>query len=277
MSRLTIFSVCIFFFYSLALVSAENSTETEIVELFSEGKRLFRQALELSVENPEDSSKTFLSALTYYERIVRDGGIQNGKLFYNIGNIYFRMSDIGRAILAYNKAKEFIPNDPNLLHNMTYARSQRRDDIEQKQTRKVLQTILFWHYDVSPQNRFLVFAVSFTAVWGFAVVYLFFKKPSIAWGIGAAAVLAFFLFGSLVSEEIQKSRFRTGVIVAEQITARKGDSESYQSSFREPLHAGTEFHLLEERKNWYYIELADGRRTWIPAASAGMVDKFLAQ
>jgi hypothetical protein len=63
-----------------------------------------------------------------------------------------------------------------------------------------------------------------------------------------------------------------GVITVEEVTARRGDSESYESSFQEPLHEGTEFRLLDERSGWYFIEVGDDNRGWIPSTSAELID-----
>lgn len=49
------------------------------------------------------------------------------------------------------------------------------------------------------------------------------------------------------------------------------DGQSYEPSFKDPLHAGTEFVLLEVRNEWSHIELPDGRQCWIPTDSASLV------
>ena len=86
-----------------------------------------------------------------------------------------------------------------------------------------------------------------------------------------SAVLAFLFVGSLVAEIVSGGRAEAGVILSPQVTARKGDGESYEPSFNQPLHAGTEFILLESRNDWHHVELPDGRECWIPARSAGLV------
>jgi len=91
--------------------------KTQIVELFSKAKSFFWQAQEVSASDPESAKKLYESSILRFERIVRDGGIHNGKLYYNIGNAYFRAGNLGRAILNYKKAQTYIPNDQNLLHN----------------------------------------------------------------------------------------------------------------------------------------------------------------
>ncbi|MEZ4551129.1 MAG: hypothetical protein R2860_12620 [Desulfobacterales bacterium] len=51
----------------------------------------------------------------------RPGNVENGKLYYNIGNIYFKTKDIGRFILNYKKAEQYIGNDINYAKNLAFA------------------------------------------------------------------------------------------------------------------------------------------------------------
>ena len=70
---------------------------------------------------------------------------------------------------------------------------------------------------------------------------------------------------SMIVESVHSARNPEGVVTAREVIARKGDADTYQPSFTEPLHSGTEFVLLEERSGWLHIELEDGSNCWIPA------------
>jgi len=61
------------------------------------------------------------------------------------------------------------------------------------------------------------------------------------------------------------------VVLEHEVVGRKGDSTTFEPTFKEPLHMGAEFKLVEERKGWLHIELADGRRCWIPESAAGII------
>ena len=76
---------------------------------------------------------------------------------------------------------------------------------------------------------------------------------------------------SLVTDEIILRNLEDGIIIAEEVVARKGDGIAYQRSFVDSIHQGTEFRLLEERAGWFYIELTDGRTGWIPDSAGEMV------
>ena len=249
----------------------DTLTEAEKQELFVRAREFFRRGNEAAVKDPEGATDLYRKAVMRFERIVREGGVQNGKLYYNIGNNYFRIGDLGLAILNYRRAQRYLSNDSNLLQNLEYTRSRRYDEIEEKQQTKILKTMLFWHYDLSPTARFVIFAVCFAAFWLGASIRLLSLRATPRWVLVCLGAVAVIFFTSLTLESIMESRSRAGVILASEVIGRKGDGETYQPGFKEPLHSGTEFKLVEYRNGWYQIELSDGRRCWIPENTAGLV------
>ncbi len=241
------------------------------MDLFNQGNELFRQANVLALKNPEEARELYQKSAMRFERIIREGGIHNGKLYYNIGNAYFRMKDMGRAILNYRRAEQYIPNDANLCENLHYARTRRLDKIEIKEKILILKTLFFWHYDISPQTRSTLFASFFALFWLFAAIRLFFVRPWTGWGITIAVALSFIFFSSLLVDTATFKRDQPGVVISPEVMARKGDSKAYEKSFKKSIHAGTEFRVIEDRGNWIDVELDDGRRCWLPSNSVGMV------
>lgn len=250
---------------------ADTLSREEITDLFSEAKQSFRQATDLTDTDPEQAKDLYRKAALRLERIAQEGNIQNGKLFYNIGNAYFRVGDIGRAILNYRRAQQLIPNDVNLQQNISYTRSKRTDQIEEQQQKKILKTLLFWHYDFSAKTRLSLFAICITVFCLFSSLRLFWKKSSFFWFIGFSMGILLLLLGSLSIQALGQSGNSSGVILTDEVIARKGNSETYEPSFEAPLHAGTEFDLIEKREDWYHINLPDGRKCWVPQQSVGLI------
>ena len=52
-----------------------------------------------------------------------------------------------------------------------------------------------------------------------------------------------------------------------EVVARKGNSDTYQPAFTQPLTEGTEFELVEQRGSWMLIRLASGEDAWVPVVS----------
>ena len=231
------------------LLRAELS-ESEISSLFQQGNELFRQANAISVQDARQAQDLYGKSILRFERIVREGGVRNGQLFYNIGNAYFRMNDIGRAVLNYRRAEQLMPHDPNLHQNLNYARMRSADKVEEEPKTRVMETIFFWHYDFSAQTRAIVFGVTFVLVWLAAGTNILVRRPFLNWVTGVAGVIAALFLGSLIASAATAGKTNPGVIISVEVTARKGDSETYEPSFQEPLHAGTEFNVVETRAEW---------------------------
>jgi tetratricopeptide (TPR) repeat protein len=251
--------------------AGESLGEGEKKELYSQGQQFFNQAIEFSVSNPGAAKELYAKALLRFNRLVEEGGIQNGKLFYNIGNINFLLQDTGRAILNYRRAEQFIPNDPNLVKNLAYARNMRQDKLEIKDQRKIQQTLLFFHYDFGTRTRLVFFGISYVLFWIFAGLKIFSRRPYTSWVLGISLCFTLLFGASLYIERLQSTRSLEGVILDSEVIARQGDADSYQPSFEDPLHGGTEFVLLEDRGAWWQIELPDGRSCWIPEKSGELV------
>lgn len=243
----------------------------EAQAMFREGNALFREANETAPRDHQAAEALYGKAILRFERLIREGGIENGKLYYNVGNAYFRMNDLGRAILNYRRAQELTPHDANLARNLAYARQLCTDRIEVSNRRRVAEIFLFWHRDLTARTKAALFGWGAILAWVCLGVGLFRPAPYLwrtAVGCGALAVL---MLGSLLVEARAHGSAIPGVVVAQEVVARKGDGMAYEPSFQEPLHAGAEFTLVESRPGWRLVELGDGRRCWLPEKSAELV------
>ncbi len=263
------------FLAGLAAVSSAMKVnaldKAEVWNLYREGESSFRQASELLQTDPAKARNLLEKAVLCFETVHREGGIENGRLFYNIGNIYFRLGDTGKAILNYRRAERFIPNDVNLQQNLNYARSRCVDKIEPKPQSRVLRTIFFWHYDLGGIIRAWLLAAFAVLLWLSAGIYLLKRRSWLLYTAVSCALLSLLLVCSLAVDAYEQANVRTGVILQQEVIGRKGDSSTFEPTFKEPLHSGVEFNLVEERKGWLHIELADGRRCWIPESAAGLI------
>jgi len=250
---------------------AKSMSAEEVSRLFHEANTMFSEADKLAISDQEKATELYKKSFLRFNRIIKEGGIENGKLYYNIGNIYFRTKDIGRAILNYRRAEQYIGNDVNLQQNLEFSRNTRKDQIEEKQKTKILKTLFFWHYDFTAKTRLILFTASFVLLWIFAAICIFSKKPFLKWAISITAVVSVMFAGSLAVEYITLQNAIGGVIISPEVIARKGNSESYKKSFKDPLHAGTEFTLLAHRGNWLQVELPDDRTCWLPASDIELV------
>ncbi len=74
-------------------------------------------------------SGDYTAAISIYEQIIESGWM-NGKIYYNLGNCYYKMGQYGRSILYYERAKRLLGRNDDLLINLKLANLRIYDRIE---------------------------------------------------------------------------------------------------------------------------------------------------
>ena len=79
------------------------------------------QADEFAMANKFYQDKDYESAVRLYQSILNQN-VESANLYFNLGNAYFKHGDLGRAVLYYMKARRLAPGDPDIVHNLEFAR-----------------------------------------------------------------------------------------------------------------------------------------------------------
>jgi len=255
---------------SQAAKAAPALPRDQLYALLQEANTAFQTAN--TANNPDAAKPLYDKAILLYEKLIDQGGIRNAKLYYNLANAYLLKEDLGRAILNYRRAEKLDTSDLNIKKNLSFARSRRADRVETSTQRRVLETVFFWHYDFSLKTKALLVCLFLGILCAALALIVWLGRGSATF---VAAVLSGVLFLSLLTSLViqarQEAGTRHGVVTAAEVIARQGDGPNYPPSFKDSLHAGLEFELVEHRPGWLHIELADGTDAWIPDDTAGLV------
>jgi len=215
----------------------------------------------------EARKSAYRRAAGLYDRALATGH-RNGGLEYNVANAWFLAGDMGRAILHYRRALQLRPGDPQFEANLATARSRREDQIEAGSGRAVLETLFFWHGALSlPTKRGVGIAAYVLA---FGLLGLLSLRPqlrslrTVQISAFALLVIASALIVSAWVEAAHDADRQDAVLVADVMPLRKGDGFGYPPRFENPLHAGAEILVLEERGDWVRVALPDGKDGWLP-------------
>jgi tetratricopeptide (TPR) repeat protein len=247
----------------LAVSAKAEQPREQVYSLFAQANEAFRQAN--ATNNTAERQQLYDKAILNFEKVINDGRIKNAKLYYNLANAYLLKHDIGRAILNYRLAEELDNSNTDIKKNLAFARSLRVDKVELKSEKRILQTLFFWHYDLSIKIKFLLACVFFFIICLNVTLLIWRgKSPSVITTALVAGFLVICFSSSVFVDTYNQANRIFGVITAQEIVARQGDGPNYPPSFKEPLHAGTEFNLLERRPSWLHIRLFDNSDTWIP-------------
>ena len=225
------------------------------LESFDRGSALLNGA-------PDEALAAFRRAHDEFQAVV-DAGIDNGRLYYNLGNTHLRLGEIGLAIADYRRAERLRPGDQRLIANLRFARSLTRDHIEPTGKQTFLRTVFFWHYSWPPQTRKTAAMIGYALFWLFLIVRALFPRVRIGYPALVCLLLWMTLGLSVAIDLPSQSGWAEGVLVTDDVVVRKGNGEGYDPQFRQPLHEGVEFKVIEQRGGWLRIELADGNQGWV--------------
>lgn len=75
-------------------------------------------------------SKQYDSAAATYEKLAAERPA-NSLLYYNLGNAYFRLNKVGRAVLNYERALQLNPDNKQVKDNLTLAKYRMSSQVRQ--------------------------------------------------------------------------------------------------------------------------------------------------
>ncbi len=202
----------------------------------------------------------FQDAVDGYRRLIEDDRA-SGHLYYNLGNAWFHLDRLGKAILAYERARLLIPRDSDLAFNLTQARDQTRD--ETGDTAAVSFLDILGIENMSRYEAFAVFAL--LNILFFAVLCLrIFRKAE--WTYYLTIFLAIFVgIGGSVSalkwyESLTDDR---AVVIAEEVEVLAGPHPEDTILFK--IHEGTVVRHERSEDGWVLLRLSEGKRGWAQA------------
>jgi len=208
----------------------------------------------------------YTQATLRYEKLIRSG-IKNGEIYYNLGNSYFKMGMLGKAIVSYRLAEIYLPRDEDLKANLSYARQLTKDRIESKQFLPFINQFCFWYSTLNVRELLLVFLIAHLLFWCLAVIMIFWKNEYSNLTLLISLAVVVVLGASLALKLYNYSYATGGVVLAKEITVRSGNGINNTALFQ--LHDGAEFRVTKQEKGWLQIELADGKRGWVESRWAG--------
>jgi tetratricopeptide (TPR) repeat protein len=199
---------------------------------------------------------------------LAERGVQNGKLFYNLGNAYLKQDRLGYALLWYERALRLMPHDPDLKFNYDYALSLTRDE-QGALASPLVRILFFWKFLFSPkQVQWLAVGVNalFWLVLLLRQVLGTRRMKTLACGLFMLAAVAGL---TAAYNAYEAAWIREGVILADEATVRSGLTERATELFR--LHAGAKIRIEREKENHYRIRYSEDKIGWIEKSDVGRI------
>lgn len=233
-------------------------------EILHEALRAYDQAVAASRSDPQRAEDLYREASGGFRALI-DAGIRNAALEYNLGNVHFRLGELGRAIVHYRRAERLAPGDVRLARNLRYARDRVEPVITPAGESLLTRQLFFWHFNTSPAQRFVALVLFQVVAYGCLVAWIWTKRRSLAWVGIVAALLGGVVAGSLWHQLRQESRYPDAVVVDGSIQLRLGRGENADPALKQPLGRGVEVQIRQRLDRWVRVELRDGTTGWLPA------------
>ena len=190
---------------------------------------------------------------------------KSGTLFYNQGNAWMRAGKSGRAIAAYRQALRFRPRDPYLSANLQNALRATGQKTPITDNLGTVGYLFFWQNWLSYPEKFIATTLALMATLSLRLLA---QTTSFRTGLSrtsiATAVIFVLFAGSAIWDWQRFENTTNGVVSDRTVVARKGNSESYEPAFTDPLSEGKEFVVIEQRENWLNAQFEDAGTAWLP-------------
>lgn len=218
--------------------------------------------------NQAYQEERFSEAAEGYNLLIQSGH-ENGHIYYNLGNAYFRENDLGRTILNYERSRILMPRDADLNFNLNHAGDQTVDAIHQSQD--AISMTFFWLKSLSLYELFHLFVILNIIFWAILLGRLFFNGEWIYYVF--LTTLTFWLIGgiSFGLKWYMAANDNRAVILEKEVSVMAGPYEGDTVLFK--LHAGTIVRIERSEVGWNLIRLPDSKRGWLAADAVESIRK----
>lgn len=246
-------------------ISPERQSELTQTALNS-----YDQAIEALRNAPDRAEQLLKNAVGAYDQLIA-AGVDNAAIEHNLGNAHFRLRQLGEAILHYRRAERFDPGNTAVAANLRYARERVEPFIKPTGESELFDRLLFWNHYTSLQHRFWLATIASLVGWLGMTIWLWRPRPSLMWASLALVGLGLANAGAISWQLWNESARPPAVVVGGSAQLRTGRGEGFEAVLQQPLGAGVEVSILNERGEWVEVRLADGVSGWLPSGAVKRV------
>ena len=236
---------------------------------------LLEDAVEGASKQAADSAYVagdYHTAIRQYESLLQ-GGV-NAEVYYNLGNSYFKVDDIARAILNYERALLMSPGNGDIRANLEIARAKTVDKV-------VPQPELFfvnWYLSLRAVMSvdgwatvgiltFLIFLIGMGLYFFVSAIHL--RKVGFYVAVVSVCLCLLSNLFAYQQKEIMQ-RHDKAIILVPSVTVRSTPSESGTGLFI--LHEGHKVSIKDDSmREWREIVIEDGKVGWVRLADIGII------
>ncbi len=209
-------------------------------------------------------NESYDKAIELYNTIL-DSGQLSDKLYFNLGNAYFKKNKLGKAILNYEKALKISPTDSDIHYNLEVAKSRTKDRINEvpefflNEWNRAIQRLL------SCTGWSIVSLIMLITLLGSLLIFLLSESiQHRKLGFGGGAISLFLLILTsyyAIMERHAMINHNTAVVMSQSLAVKSSPDNSSTDLF--VLHEGTTLTIKRSYGDWSEVVIADGKKGWI--------------
>ena len=210
----------------------------------------------------------YANAVYLYEDIWANQG-ESADIYYNLGNSYYKMDNIAKAILNYEKALMLNPGNGDIRFNLELAQSKTVDKVTPMSEVFLVTWMKSLTNTMSEQGWSKLAIASFILTLLGLVLYFFSKKiamKKIGFISALCLMLVCILANVFASSQKSKAQSHSSAIIMEpSVTVKSTPNEGGTELFI--LHEGRKVMIKDNTmREWKEIQLEDGNAGWVPAS-----------
>lgn len=205
--------------------------------------------------------KQYDSALSYYEELAKNKPA-NADLYYNLGNVYYRLNNVPKAVLNYERALKYDPNNKDAQDNLA---------ITQARITKLIvpvKEVFFveWWNGITEGKKsstwatlsIIILVVSLLSMWMRKYSLIGKSIPVQVPSIMGIICIVFLLLGFVSSSN---SVANNGAVVIENDAPLMTEADN--GKILTAIPEGTTINIISKVGSWVEVKLPDGREGWL--------------
>ena len=257
----------LFIFVSVCSYAQTDSTQVSEIAQVPEVVVTKAQADSAYINND------FASAVYLYENILAKQG-ESADIYYNLGNSYYKMDNIAKAIVNYEKALVLNPANGDIRFNLELAQSKTVDKVTPMSEVFLVTWMKNLTNLMSEKGWAKLGIISFILMLLMLALYFFGKKISMKKvGFISTICLLFICILANIFASSQKDKAQShgsAIIMTPSITVKSTPNEGGTDLFI--LHEGRKVNIKDNTmREWKEIQLEDGNAGWVPASAIEII------
>lgn len=206
----------------------------------------------------------YQQAVRDYEELLKTGA--SAEVYYNLGNAYYRMGNLTRSIINYERAHQLAPADDDISFNLQFVRNKTVDRIMPASE----MFFVTWYRSLvngMSIDGWAACSIVFVVVALLLILLYIFASRMMVRKVGFFGGITFFVFfllSTLFAHQQKRmlSNHRGAIVVVPTVNVKK--TPSAQGADQYVIHEGTRVDITDKTmKGWRGVKLADGREGWI--------------